>query len=275
MSVIECRDVTWVRNQKTILQNVQWSVQKGEHWAILGLNGSGKTSLLNILNGYQWPTRGTVCVLGQTFGKTDLPSLRKQIGWVSASMADRFAADRPTDSALEVVISGKYASIGLWSPTDKVADERAALRCLEEVHAEHLANSLFRVLSQGEKQRVLLARARMSQLGLFILDEPCTGLDILAREVLLESIQASTTQPDGPTILYVTHHTEEIVPGITHVLLLSQGEIVAAGPKQTVLTDQNLSQAFGLGVTVEWKQDRAWLQVETSLSKAPIGATGM
>ncbi|GMA62511.1 ABC transporter ATP-binding protein [Alicyclobacillus fastidiosus] len=266
MNAIECRDVTWVRNRKEILQNVQWTVEPGQHWAILGLNGSGKTSLLNLINGYQWATRGSIQVLGETFGKTDLQALRRRIGWVSNAMADRFSTDRPTDTALEVVMSGKYASVGLWTPIDQMEDEPAALQCLEQVRAVHLKDSVFNVLSQGEKQRVLIARAMMSQLGLFILDEPCTGLDILARESLLETIESSTRQPEGPTILYVTHHTEEIVPGITHVLLLSRGRVVAAGPKRDTLTSANLSRTFGLDVSVEWKQDRAWLQVETTLT---------
>ncbi len=264
LDIIRMRNVTWIRGEKTILNEIDWTVRPGEHWALLGLNGSGKTSLLQIINGYQWPTRGEIAVLGKTFGRVDLRDLRKQIGWVSTSMSNRFQADAPAEKALDVVISGKYASIGLWEAVDH-RDREQAMDMLRRFSAEHLADSPFQTLSQGERQRVLIARAFMAQPSLLILDEPCTGLDVRAREGLLNSLsqaqEANANGGDSISIVYVTHHVEEILPFISHVLILDEGHIVAQGPKREVLTDAVLSSAFHVPVKTSWQSDRLWLSV--------------
>lgn len=263
MTTIQLSDVSWIRNQKLILSDINWTVKKGEHWAIIGLNGSGKTSILNLITGYTWPTKGTVEVLGHRFGKVDLREVRKQIGWVSASMADRITTDKPLERALDVVISGKYASVGLWE--NDAHDEDIAYQLLVEMNSEHLADKPLQVLSQGEKQRVLIARAMMSKLDLLILDEPCTGLDVRARETLLQAIDrlAHGQTSHVPTLLYVTHHSEEILPCFTHVLLLKNGRISASGPKHEVMTSEHLSDAFEIDVDLSWRGDRPWIQVES------------
>lgn len=260
MSVIQMNNVSWVRGQTAILQDINWIVSKGEHWALIGLNGSGKTSLLNLINGYNWPTKGQIEVLGRQFGRTDLCELRKHIGWVSVSMADRITTDKPYEHAIDVVKSGKYASVGLWTPEEE-GDMQLAYEQMQRLGCAHLSEKPIHVLSQGEKQRVLIARAMMSKLELLILDEPCTGLDLFARESLLQTIEFFTRESEGPTILYVTHHTEEVVPGITHALLLKDGKMAAKGSKRDVLSNHVLSEAFQLNVQVDWADERAWLRV--------------
>jgi iron complex transport system ATP-binding protein len=259
-SVVHTKNVHWVREGRPILDQVSWDVKKGEHWAIAGLNGSGKTSLLNIITGYQWPTSGDVHVLGQQLGRVDLRELRKSIGWVSTSLGERYQG-RPSDTAVEVALSGKFASIGLYEePSTDDRDE--ALKLLQSFHVGHLAEKSYHNLSQGEKQKVILARAWMANPKLIILDEPCTGLDIAAREELLSTIHDLSAVPDGPTLLYVTHHIEEIVPTFTHALLLSDGQVVAAGEKESVFTAPLLEKTFKLPVNVRWESDRAWVSVK-------------
>lgn len=254
------RHVSWVRKERTILDDVNWRIEPGEHWAIVGLNGSGKTTLLNLINGYIWPTTGEIDVLQRRFGRTDMQDLRRHIGWVSAAMADRITTDQPYESALEVVISGKYASVGLWTNPEPT-DANEAFTYMEQMGCSQLAKRSLHQLSQGEKQRTMIARALMAKPQLLILDEPCTGLDVRAREGVLEAVQSFTQHPDGPTILYVTHHTEEIVHGLTHSIVLHHGRVAASGEKHEVITGSNLSAAFEIPVEVNWQAGRAWLHV--------------
>ncbi|WP_018131330.1 ABC transporter ATP-binding protein [Effusibacillus pohliae] len=257
MSVIEVQDMSWVRGDKQILKHINWQVGAGEHWTIIGLNGSGKTSLLKMVTGYEWPTRGKIRVLGNTYGECEIQQVRKSIGWVSSALRDEIY---PSDRAIDVVISGKFASIGIWQAIDK-SDRERALQLLTRLGCSRLATAHYGTLSQGEKQKVLLARALMAEPKLLILDEPCFGLDIRAREQLLSEISKMGSAADTPAILYVTHHIEEILPIFTHVLLLREGEVVAAGLKRDVLTSDNLQRAFGLPVTVEWAEERPWIKI--------------
>ncbi|ARK30624.1 ABC transporter ATP-binding protein [Halalkalibacter krulwichiae] len=262
--VVALKDVVWKREGRMILNQINWQVIKGQHWVILGLNGSGKTSILNLLIGYQWCSKGEVHVLGQKFGQTNIPELRKSIGWVSSSVDERYTA-RGSDSALDVVISGKYASIGLF---EQVTDEDCtrARHLLKELRIEHLANHSFLKLSQGEKRRVVIARALMAQPKLLILDEPCNGLDLYSREQLLETIERLSMVEGGPTLLYVTHHIEEVIPTISHVLLVNDGEVVAQGEKHKTLTKENLEKTFRLPITVKWQDERAWVTIKKDCS---------
>lgn len=256
--VIELEQVSWSREGKAILKQINWKVKSGEHWAVLGLNGSGKTTLLNMLNGYIWPSQGAISVLGQRFGTVDIRELRKMIGWVSSSFQERI---RPNDSAQEVVISGKYASIGLFvQPTE--ADGEAAVQLMEELGCGHLVDRKYQTCSQGEKQKLLIARALMAKPKLLILDEPCTGLDFLSRENLLSSIHTLTTKKDIPTMIYVTHHTEEILPVFSHTLLLRQGQIFGQGETGQVLHSETMSSFFETKVKVDWREGRAYLFTE-------------
>ncbi|MFD1928085.1 ABC transporter ATP-binding protein [Sporosarcina siberiensis] len=254
-SVISFTDVSLRRNGQAILKGINWDINSNEHWAILGLNGSGKTSLLNIVSGYHFPTTGDVSVLGNKFGKTSLPELRKKIGFVSSSL-DRFSQLVNNETIEEVVVSGKFASFGLYEHVSE-EDYKKASSLIELMRLSYLKGKSFQFLSQGEKRRVLIARALMSNPEILILDEPCSGLDILSREQLLAIMK--DVKQNNCHIIYVTHHIEELVKELTHVLLLHNGEIVAAGPKKEVLIDTKLSKTFEVPVKINWKNDRPWL----------------
>lgn len=258
MNVIEVRDVSWLRQDKQILKNIDWTVQSGEHWAIIGLNGSGKTSLLKMISGYEWPTKGKISVLGHTYGQCMIQEVRKSIGWVSSALREEIY---PSEQVSDVVVSGKFASIGLWEQVD-ASDRERAFEVLKRLGAGDLAGERYGTLSQGEKQKVLLARALMAEPKLLILDEPCFGLDLRAREQLLAEIDAMGNAANAPTLLYVTHHIEEIQPVFTHALLVRDGGIVAAGMKRNVLNGQLLSRTFDLNLDVEWVNDRPWIRMD-------------
>lgn len=260
--VVTLRNITWRRGTQTILTGVNWEIFKGEHWALIGRNGSGKTSLLNILTGYIWPTIGGVEVLGHSFGTVDLRQLRKFIGWVSSSFLQELQSLGPIQRTLDVVVSGKFASMGVYEQPS-TEDWSRAERVLDWFGCSDLAHHAFTSLSQGEKQRVLLARAWMGSPQLLILDEPCTGLDVPSREQILRAIDTLAKQPNGPTLVYVTHHVEEVVPSFTHALVLNQGQVLASGRKNEILTGNTLSKAFSLPVEVNWQSGRPWLQVRS------------
>ncbi|MFE4897491.1 ABC transporter ATP-binding protein [Peribacillus butanolivorans] len=264
-NVISLKNINWKRNGNQILNGVSWEVQTGEHWALLGLNGSGKTSLLKMITGYQWPNSGgEVSVLGNIFGKTNIPELRKSIGWVSSSLDQEYQS-RPNDTALEVVLSGKFASIGLYEEI-KENDVKKANKLLDQFRIKHLSNQFIQSLSQGEKRKAMIARALMSSPRLLILDEPCNGLDIYSKEELLTTIEDMTAAPNGPTILYVTHHIEEIVPSITHALLINSGNVIAKGDKKNTLTESLLEKTFRVPITLEWENDRPWIRIKSMLA---------
>ena len=251
-------NVSVVRDQQRILKDVNWRIDRGQHWALVGPNGSGKTTLLNIINGNLWPTRGTVSVLGQSFGDVDLRDLRRRLGWVSQSLVERVVRYHGGDQALDVVLSGIDASIGLYRMPG--ADDRArAAELLDQLGVQPLAGRPFGLLSQGERQRVLLARAWSNRPELLILDEPATGLDLVARESLLQGMSQLPADANAPSTIYVTHHIEEVLPWFSHALLLSQGEVVAQGEKREVLSDRPLSRAFGMNIEVVWRKARPWL----------------
>lgn len=254
--VINLQGVTWKREQTSILRDVTWQVKPGEHWAVMGLNGSGKTSLLNIINGYMWPSNGSVSVLGKKFGTYDLRKLRHSIGWVSTSMQERLYK---TETAENIVLSGLDASMGLlYEKPGEEAYERAR-HLLEEIGCGAMGERPYETLSQGEKQRVLIARALMANPKLLILDEPATGLDVFAREQLLQTVERMGRRLDGPALIYVTHHPEEIMPVFSHVLLLKQGEVFRAGQTADILTSETMSAFFDTEVEITWRGGRPWL----------------
>lgn len=241
MSVIlEVADLSVYRGRTAILRHVSWRVARGEHWAVLGANGSGKTSLLKALTGYLSPTAGSLALLGRRYGTCDWRELRYKIGMVTSAFV---ASIPPAEPALETVISGKYAQLDLWHRVTR-ADRAGARRGLRAVGLGALAAREWAHLSQGERQRVLIARALMARPRLLILDEPCAGLDPVAREKFLAFIDALARQRGSPTLVLVTHHVEEIVPAFTHALVLRAGAVLAAGPRARVLTSAVLSAAF-------------------------------
>jgi iron complex transport system ATP-binding protein len=262
--ILDIRNLTIRRSETRILDDLSWTVQKGEHWVILGANGSGKTSLLSSLTGYLSPTSGTMTVLGQTFGESDWRELRTHVGIVSSSVRQMLADHEP---ALLTVISGKYAMIDYWGSI-KSADRAAATRILRTVEASHLADRRWEVLSQGERQRVLIGRALMAKPRLLILDEPCAGLDPVAREHFLAFVQRLGAQRGAPALIFVTHHVEEIVPVFSHALLLRQGRVLDFGEKDTVLTSRNLSQTFDAPLRLAQKRGRYALTATSHLRRA-------
>ncbi|MEK5032266.1 ABC transporter ATP-binding protein [Paenibacillus sp. FSL R7-0302] len=253
--IISLENVSWRREQTMILQDMNWQVEKGQHWCIVGLNGSGKTTMLNVVNGYIWPTQGQVEVLGHRFGDVDLRELRKRIGWVSTSLQQKLYGHQ---TALNIILSGKFATIGLYDKTEE-EDLKQAAELLEFLDCSVLASRTYDTLSQGQRQKILIARALIANPELLILDEPCTGLDIFAREQLLQMIEKITKQEGGPTLLYVTHHIEEITPCFTHTLLVKKGEIYKADETTECLKSEVLSDFFDTPVEVQEHHNRRWL----------------
>lgn len=240
-----------------ILKGVNWSVFPNQHWAILGANGCGKTTLLSALTAYATPTSGTIELFGGTYGSTEWEPLRKQIGIVSAALDRRIP---PHELAVETVQSGAAAQLGYWH-RGKV-DFSDALKCLSKMGVRHLAERAWRFLSQGERQKVFIARALMGQAKLLILDEPCAGLDPVAREKFLQKLSKLARAKSPPGLVLVTHHIEEIFPEITHVLLLKNGKTFAASAKEEVLTSENISKTFEAKVEVVGSAQRYNLEIK-------------
>jgi len=250
-----------VDREALILDSIDWTVDRGDHWVILGANGSGKTSLLSTLTGYMPLTAGAISVLGETYGRTDWRELRKRIGIVSSSVHQMMAGHENT---LDTIISGRHAMIGMWG--DIRADQRAqALRILRQIEADQIRDRPWRVLSQGERQRALIGRALMARPQLLILDEPCAGLDPVAREHFLQFIERLARRRNSPTLVLVTHHVEEIMPAFSHVLVLKGGQVLVAGAKSKVLTSKILSRAFHAPVRLRPKNGRYSLSVSATI----------
>jgi iron complex transport system ATP-binding protein len=240
------------RGRTEILLGVDWRIRPGEHWVILGPNGCGKTSLLRAITGYLSPSSGAITLLGQRYGETDWRDLRLKIGLVTSALQASIPA---AETALETVVSGRYAQLDLWAHPTRLEKARAR-RLLRFVGGGHLARREWVYLSQGERQRILIARCLMAAPRIIILDEPCAGLDPVAREEFLRFIEEVARRRRGPALVLVTHHAEEIMPAFTHALLLRQGRVFAGGPKLGVVTTRGLSGAFGSRITVRRHRGR-------------------
>jgi iron complex transport system ATP-binding protein len=255
--VIEIRGLG-IERDATIIRAIDWRVMPAENWAILGANGSGKTSMLRALTGYLPPTRGTISVLGETYGRSDWRELRRSIGLVSSSVHEMM---EESETALKAVISGRYAQIGYWGAISD-ADRASAASILRRVEATRLAHRMWLHLSQGERQRVLIGRALMAEPRLLILDEPCAGLDPVAREHFLQFLRRLARRRGAPALVLVTHHVEEIIDVFSHVLILKSGRVLAAGRRESILTSANLGHAFGAAVRLSRKGGRYALRVK-------------
>jgi iron complex transport system ATP-binding protein len=240
--ILRLDGLTVRRGKQTILELVDWRILRGEHWVILGANGSGKTSLLSALTGYLTPSGGRVEVLDAVYGRADWRELRRRIGLVSSSIRQLMPEEDP---ALAIVLCGRDAIIGAWR--ESTARERAAARAaLRETECGHLADRPWAVLSQGERQRVLIARALVARPAVLLLDEPCAGLDPVAREKFLSFVERlASARKSGVTLVLITHHVEEITPSFSHALVLKEGRVLASGEKKNVLKSKVLSEAFG------------------------------
>jgi iron complex transport system ATP-binding protein len=234
------------RGGTVILHDIGWRIERGEHWVVLGANGSGKTSLLSAITGYLMPTAGEIKLLGKHYGRADWRELRRRIGIVSSAIRQKMADAEP---ALHTVASGKDAVIDLWQPLNP-AGRRAASRILAMIECAHLAERPWAVLSQGERQRVLIGRALMARPKFLILDEPCAGLDPAAREHFLQFINRLARRRNAPCLVLVTHHVEEITPAFSHALLLREGRVLDQGRKRDVLASNALARTFGARMTL-------------------------
>lgn len=254
--MIRLENIQFIREQRHILKNVNLTVNSGEHWVVLGKNGSGKTTLLEMITGYLFPSSGKVRVLGNTYGDCDVREIRKKIGYISQSLFEKLSL---RDPVWEVVATGEYSFLRFYQAIPDEVKEKA-LAMLEQVQLAHLQNQPLGTLSQGERKKVMLARSLMQDPSILIMDEPCSGLDLYEREKLLYDI--NNLRSKQLTVLYVTHHIEEIVPMFTHVVLIEQGEIVASGKKSDVLTPDYLYRAYQVPLHIDWYNDRPWIKVK-------------
>ena len=250
--VLELDGASYWRGDRVILSKIDWRIRRGEHWALLGANGSGKTTLLRMVAATDWPCEGTISVLGRRFGEVDLRELRRSIGLVTSAIVAYFH-DR--QSAVEIVETGIDAELGWWRQFGP-DDEARAREALASMGLASVADSPYVQLSQGERQRVLIARALMNNPALLILDEPCAGLDPAARETFLDDLAAFARRPEAPTLIFVSHHIEEIPPFIRRALVLKEGRVLAQGAIEDVCTAAILSDAFGRPCRVEFRDGR-------------------
>jgi iron complex transport system ATP-binding protein len=252
-AVVHFDGVSVRRGSTTLLDSINWTVEEDERWAVLGANGAGKTTLLQVAAAQLHPTSGTAHVFGEQLGRVDVFELRPRIGLASAALAQRIPnAELVTD----VVVSAGYSVLGRWREAYGRLDVRRAGKLLERLGVGELAGRTYGTLSQGERQRVQIARALMTDPELLLLDEPAAGMDLGGREDLIRRLTRFAADPDAPASVLVTHHVEELPPGITHVMLLRDGRVVAAGLARDVLRSERLSETFGLALHVERRQGR-------------------
>jgi iron complex transport system ATP-binding protein len=252
--VIELAGVDVVRGKNLILAGINWSVNDDERWVVLGPNGAGKTTLVQILAGNLFPSRGDVTLLGEKLGAVDIFDLRPRIGVCSSALSERIPLD---EIVADVVLTAAWAVIGRWRERYDLWDRSRALALLRSFGVEHLADRTFGTLSEGERKRVQIARALMPDPELLLLDEPAAGLDLGGREDMVARLSKLTRDPLAPVSVLITHHVEEIPPGVTHALVLKDGQALAGGAIDEVLTSQVLTAAFSLPIFVD-KRDHRW-----------------
>jgi iron complex transport system ATP-binding protein len=251
--VVRMDGVSVRRGPTTLLHDMRWSVELDERWVVLGPNGAGKTTLLRMAAAQLHPSDGSVDLLGERLGRTDVFELRPRIGFCSSAVATRVPGD---EIVRDVVVSAGYALVGRWREAYERSDLDRAERLLDTIGMSGFAERAFGTLSEGERKRVLIARALMSDPELLLLDEPAAGLDLGGREDLVDRLSRLAADPDAPASVLVTHHVEEIPPGYTHGMLLRNGKAVAQGLLADVITDENLSATFGLPLKVRHDDGR-------------------
>lgn len=252
-AVLDFAEVTIRRGQATLLDRISWRVEADERWVVLGPNGAGKTTLLQVASAQIHPTSGVAGVLDEVLGTVDVFELRPRIGITSAALAERIPR---SELVRDVVVSASYGVLGRWREEYDDLDHDRAAGLLTEVGAGHLAERTFGTLSEGERKRVQIARALMTDPELLLLDEPAAGLDLGGREDLVSTLSVLAADPDSPATVLVSHHVEEIPPGFTHALLLRKGHVVAAGPIDQVITAGNLSSTFGMPLVLQHEDER-------------------
>ena len=263
--VLELADVSVRRGESTLVDGVDWTVEEDERWVVLGPNGAGKTTLLQVASAQIHPTSGVVGILGEVLGTTDVFELRPRIGLTSAVLAERIPRN---ERVHDVVVSASYAVIGRWREVYDELDHHRADELLTELGAAHLAGRTFGTLSEGERKRVQIARALMTDPELLLLDEPAAGLDLSGREDLVSTLSVLAMDEMSPATVMVSHHVEEIPPGFTHALLMRRGRVIAAGPLEHVMTDQIVSATFGMPLRLS-HDDGRW-----AARRRPMHRTG-
>lgn len=269
-SVVELAGVDVVRGGAKLLDDLTWTVEEGDRWVIIGPNGAGKTTLMQVLSAQIHPTAGVVGLLDEVLGAVDVFELRPRIGVSSAAIEDRIPRGERVD---DVVMSASYAVMGRWREDYDPLDLQRADDLLNQLRVDHLRDRTFGTLSEGERKRVQIARALMTDPELLLLDEPAAGLDLTGREALVTTLGEICLDTEAPAMVLVTHHIEEIPEGITHGLLLRQGRIVAQGPLHEVLTDTLLSQTYGLPLQVGHAEGR-WTARAPRTAAAPVATVG-
>jgi iron complex transport system ATP-binding protein len=245
--VLELADVSVVRSGQYLLDEVTWAVAEGDRWVVLGPNGAGKTTLLQVASAQIHPTSGYAAVLGEILGTVDVFELRPRIGLTSAALADRIPS---AEAVRDVVVTASYAVVGRWRELYEGDDVDRAGGLLERLGVGNLADRTFGTLSEGERKRVQIARALMTDPELLLLDEPAAGLDLGGREALVATLGEIAADPSSPATVLVTHHVEEIPTAFTHALLLREGRVVASGPLGETITDEALSTCFGMSLAL-------------------------
>ncbi|GAA2118772.1 ABC transporter ATP-binding protein [Nocardioides bigeumensis] len=252
-AVLEFADVSVRRGAATLLDSINWTVEDDERWVILGPNGAGKTTLIQVAAAQLHPSSGLVAVLGEVLGTVDVFELRPRIGLTSAALAERIPRG---ELVRDVVVSASYGVVGRWREDYDDLDHERAAELLVEVGAQQLADRTFGTLSEGERKRVQIARALMTDPELLLLDEPAAGLDLGGREDLVSTLSVLALDDASPATVLISHHVEEIPPGFTHAMLLREGKVVAQGPVRDVIDEQNLSATFGMPLVVTHQDDR-------------------
>ncbi|PAD33534.1 ABC transporter ATP-binding protein [Paenibacillus sp. 7523-1] len=255
--MISMEHVSLRREDNQILDDVHLHIEQGENWVILGRNGSGKTTLLEMMNGYMFPSQGRIEVLGNLYGQCDVREVRKEIGYISQTLIEKLTL---RDPVWEVVATGAFAFLRFYQTIPDEVKTRA-LNFLDDMGFAKLANHPLGTLSQGERKKVMLARSLMADPKLLIMDEPCAGLDLYEREKMLAEIDRLRQR--NITVVYVTHHVEEIMPLFTHVALIREGRIAAAGNKHDVLTQDTIKHTYDIPVDIQWDHDRPWIRVRS------------
>jgi len=251
--VLELAGVTVRRGSTVLLDDVDWTVEEDERWVVLGPNGAGKTTLLQVASAQLHPTAGVAGILGEVLGTVDVFELRPRIGLTSAALAERIPRQEPVR---DVVVSASYSVIGRWREEYHSLDHERAAGLLAELGVGRLAERTFGTLSEGERKRVQIARALMTDPELLLMDEPAAGLDLGGREDLVATLATLAADDEAPAVVLVSHHVEEIPPGFTHVLMLREGRVVVSGPLERELTEEALSETFGMPLLLQYDDGR-------------------